>query len=97
MSKTTSFQILDKSAEILKVMAHPIRLGIIEILILEGELSVTEIYQKLDIEQSVISYHLKNMRLVNLVVSNRKGTKIFYKVAQEQVQFIFNKIIELGA
>ena len=37
------------------------------------------------------------MRLVNLVVSNRKGTKIFYKVAQEQVQFIFNKIIELGA
>tara|TARA_B100000768_G_C11000466_1_gene257697 strand:+ start:31 stop:324 length:294 start_codon:yes stop_codon:yes gene_type:complete len=96
MSKTTSFQILDKSAEILKVMAHPIRLGIIEILILEGQLSVTEIYQKLDIEQSVISYHLKNMRLVNLVVSDRKGTKIFYKVEHEQVHLIFNKIIELG-
>ena len=96
MSKMTSFQILDKSAEILKVMAHPIRLGIIEILILEGQLSVTEIYQKLDIEQSVISYHLKNMRLVNLVVSDRKGTKIFYKVEHEQVHLIFNKIIELG-
>lgn len=92
----TSFQILDKSAEILKVMAHPIRLGIIEILILEGQLSVTEIYQKLDIEQSVISYHLKNMRLVNLVVAERKGTKIFYKVAHEQVHLILNKIIELG-
>lgn len=96
MSKMTSFQILDKSAEILKVMAHPIRLGIIEILILEGQLSVTEIYQKLDIEQSVISYHLKNMRLVNLVVADRKGTKIFYKVEHEQVHLIFNKIIELG-
>ena len=96
MSKTIPFEIFYKSAEILKVMAHPIRLAIINNLISKGQLSVTEIYQHLDIEQSVISYHLKNMRLVNLVVSQRKGTKIFYKVEHQEVIDIFNKIIDLG-
>lgn len=96
MSNTTPFKVLDKSAEILKVMAHPVRLAIIEILIIEEQLSVTEIYQKLDIEQSVISYHLKNMRLVNLVVSTRKGTKVFYRVELKEVKAIFKKIILLG-
>ena len=59
-------------------------------------MSFAEIYQNLDIEQSVISYHLKNMRLVNLVNSNRKGTKIFYRIEHQEVVDIFNKIIELG-
>ena len=96
MSKPIPFEIFYKSAEILKVMAHPIRLAIIDSLISKGQLSVTEIYQHLDIEQSVISYHLKNMRLVNLVVSQRKGTKIFYKVEHQEVIDIFHKIIDLG-
>lgn len=96
MSKPIPFEIFYKSAEILKVMAHPIRLAIIDSLISKGQLSVTEIYQHLDIEQSVISYHLKNMRLANLVVSQRKGTKIFYKVEHQEVIDIFHKIIDLG-
>jgi len=36
------------------------------------------------------------MRLVNLVVSQRKGTKIFYKVEHQEVIDIFHKIIDLG-
>ena len=96
MSKIIPFEIFYKSAEILKVMAHPIRLSIINSLISKGKLSVTEIYQHLDIEQSVISYHLKNMRLVNLVVSERKGTKIFYSIEHQEVIDIYNKIINLG-
>jgi DNA-binding transcriptional ArsR family regulator len=96
MNKPIPFEIFYNSAEILKVMAHPIRLAIINNLILKGQLSVTEIYQNLEIEQSVVSYHLKNMRLVNLVNSNRKGTKIFYSIEHQEVVAIFNKIIELG-
>ena len=92
----TSFQILDKSAEILKVVAHPIRLAIIEMLLKNGEFSVTDIYQKLDIEQSVVSYHLKNLRMVNIVVSNRKGTKIFYSLTSDDIAKIFEHITNMG-
>ena len=97
MNKTlTSFQVLDKSAEILRVIAHPIRLAIIELLLKKGELSVTDIYQKLDIEQSVISYHLKNLRMVYVVVSKRKGTKIFYSIKNQDIDKIFKLITNLG-
>lgn len=92
----TSFQVLDRSAEILKTIAHPIRLAIIEILVKQGKLSVTDIYKKLDMEQSVISYHLKNLRMVNVVVSNRKGTKIFYSIEKPDVIRIFEHITALG-
>ncbi|WP_108869805.1 ArsR/SmtB family transcription factor [Aquimarina aquimarini] len=92
----TSFQVLDKSAEILKVIAHPIRLAIIELLYKKGESSVTDIYQGLDIEQSVASYHLKNLRMVNVVLSKREGTKIYYSIENENVIQIFHNISNLG-
>ncbi|TPN82982.1 ArsR/SmtB family transcription factor [Aquimarina algicola] len=93
----TSFQVLDKSAEILKVIAHPIRLAIIELLFKKGESSVTDIYQILEVEQSVASYHLKNLRMVNVVLSKREGTKIYYSIENKNVIEIFHHISNLGS
>ena len=95
-NELTSFQVLDKSAEILKAIAHPIRLAIIELLHKKGGSSVTDIYQLLEVEQSVVSYHLKNLRMVNVVLSKRQGTKIYYSLESENVVNIFNNISELG-
>ncbi len=92
----TNFQVLDRSAEILRVIAHPVRLAIIEVLHKKGKLSVTDIYQVLDIEQSVASYHLKNLRMVNVVISQRKGTKIYYSIESTEVIQIFKQISKLG-
>ncbi len=93
----TDFQILDKSAETLKVLAHPIRLAIIDILLQNEKLSVTDIYEILEIEQSVASYHLKNLRMVNIVSSNRTGTKIFYTITNKEIQEIFKNITNLNS
>lgn len=92
----TSFQVFDRSAEILKVIAHPVRLAIIELLHKKGKSSVTDIYQILDIEQSVVSYHLKNLRMVNVVISQRKGTKIYYSIDSKGVINILQNILSLG-
>lgn len=89
------FNLLDKSSETLKVLAHPMRLAILELLLKNEKLSVSDIYEHLNIEQSVASYHLKNMRMVNLVNTNRKGTKIFYTITNAEVQNVFNSIIKL--
>ncbi len=91
----TDFELLDKSSETLKVLAHPLRLAIIELLLKDKRLSVSDIYEALEIEQSVASYHLKNLRIVNLVVPNRIGTKIFYTIKNEQVSNVFYSIIKL--
>lgn len=90
--KLTDFQILDKSAEILKVLAHPIRLAIVELLLEKGKLSVSDIFEIINIEQSVASYHLKNLRMVNIVISKRAGTKIFYEIAHDEVGQIFSSV-----
>lgn len=92
----TPFKVLNKGAEILKVIAHPIRLAIIELLFKQGKLSVTDIYQQLEVEQSVISYHLKNLRMVNVVESDRQGTKIYYSIDNDDVIEILQRIISLG-
>lgn len=93
----TDFEILDKSAETLKVLAHPIRLAIIDILLQNESLSVTDIYEILEIEQSVASYHLKNLRMVNLVSSTRTGTKINYTISNKLVAKIFKNITILNS
>ena len=92
----TDFTVLDKSAEILKVMAHPIRLAIIEVLLIKGKSSVTDIYQLLEIEQSVASYHLKNMRMVDIVTSERKGTKIYYSIDSDEIFQVLKNITNLS-
>jgi ArsR family transcriptional regulator len=60
---------LRESSETLRAIAHPIRIAIIDLLYHNDKLSVTEIYEALDIEQAIASHHLrllKNKRVVDL-------------------------------
>lgn len=91
----TDFDILDKSSETLKVLAHPMRLAIVELLLKSEKLSVSDMHDTLNIEQSVASYHLKNLRMVNLVKTNRVGTKIFYSIVNPEIENIFDSITRL--
>ena len=54
---------LEFAASILKAVAHPIRLSILQLLDNEKRLSVNEICQRINSEQSLTSHHLSNMKL----------------------------------
>jgi len=61
------------AAEVLKAMAHPIRLGVIEVLA-EGEKTVTELYEALGCGQSTMSQQLKILCHQRLISIRKEGT-----------------------
>ena len=79
-------------ADILKALAQPTRLKIIELL-RDGERCVCEIFPAIDEEQSNTSRHL-NMMLASGILSRRKeGLKIFYAIKHPEVL----EIVDLAA
>jgi len=76
---------LEKAAHILKTIAHPLRIAIVDLLSKQGKLSVGEITEILDSEQSLTSHHLSNMKLKGVLASERDGQRILYSLKMEEV------------
>lgn len=73
-------QKLEVSASKLRAMAHPMRIAIIDLLTENKKLTVTEIYESLDIEQAAASHHLNILKNKGLLESKRSGKMIFYSL-----------------
>lgn len=78
------YRTLAKAAEVLKTVAHPLRLRIVELLE-GGEKSVTELREALGVTQSHTSQHLSQLRTRGILASRRKGTTIYYSIANPDV------------
>ena len=76
---------LEKAAYILKGIAHPSRLAIIDILSKQEWQAVSEISKKLDLEQSLTSHHLSIMKMRGVLQSKRDGKSIKYKLKLTEV------------
>ncbi|NJM93479.1 MAG: winged helix-turn-helix transcriptional regulator [Cytophagales bacterium] len=76
---------LEKVAFILKTIAHPLRIGIIQLLQIHERLSVNEICEKTDTEQSLVSHHLSNMKLKGILDSEREGKNVYYFLRMKEV------------
>ena len=85
METLLSIEKLEKVAFILKTIAHPLRIGIVDLLTKHDQLSVNEICEKLNAEQSLISHHLTNMKLKGILSSYRDGKNIYYSLKLKEV------------
>lgn len=72
----------DKS-ELLKVLAHPVRLCIVKNLI-NKECNVTNMQECLQIPQSTVSQHLGILRAKGIIKGSRNGLEITYSVINEE-------------
>ena len=81
-----------KAALILRSINHKLRQQIMKLLDEHEKMTVTEIYVKLRLEQSVASQHLAILRRAGIVSTSRDGKFIFYSVnynrLAEVVQFV---------
>lgn len=77
---------LDRAAGILKAMAHPVRISILNALESGKALSVTEIHKILGIEQAAASHHLGIMRDKGVLNSRREGKNIYYSLRDEKLK-----------
>lgn len=90
-------QQLDRAAAMLKVLSHPKRLAIVDLLgktkgAKEQQMSVTEIYQALDIPQAIASQHLITLKDRGVLKSSKVGTKIYYSLAVPQLMKIIDTL-----
>ena len=81
-------QKLERVAFILKTIAHPLRLGIIHLLEQHPRLSVSDICDILNSEQSLTSHHLQNMRVKGILSVKREGRSMFYSLKERDVSLI---------
>ena len=74
---------LDTAANMLKAIAHPMRIAILKHLEGGKKLSVTEIHELLGIEQSTTSHHLGILRDKGVLCSKREGKNTYYYLKYE--------------
>lgn len=77
----TEEQTLEKltlAAEMLKAIAHPMRITIVSFLEGNQKHTVTEIYERLGIEQSATSHHLGILKSRGVLASTRDGKNTYY-------------------
>lgn len=84
---------LKKARQILKALSDDTRLRILNLLDMD-ELTVTEICQALNRNQSIISKHLTRMRLIGIVGDRRKGLNVYYSLI-EQKDKIYQRLINV--
>ena len=83
---------LDKVAFVLKTIAHPLRIGIVELLTYHGSMSVNDICENLNAEQSLISHHLSVMKTKGILQCERDGKQVLYSLRLTEVTKVIHCI-----
>lgn len=88
---------LRKAVLVLRAVNHKLRQRIIDLLEENHEMTVTDIYIKLRLEQSVASQHLAILRRAGVVATRRNGKYIYYSLDEERLSHISNLVEELAS
>jgi len=86
---------LKKAALILRAINHKLRQQILLLIDEHGRITVTELYIKLRLEQSVASQHLAILRKAGFVKTERDGKFIYYTVNTTRLQELNRFVDEL--
>ncbi|MEL6656073.1 MAG: metalloregulator ArsR/SmtB family transcription factor [Bacteroidota bacterium] len=76
---------LEISSEVLRALAHPLRMRILGFIDRHGSINVNKIYNTLQLEQSITSQHLRILRLAGLVDTERDGKYVLYHVVYHKL------------
>ena len=84
-------------SEMFKALSHPTRLNIVRKLFKKPEgMTVTTIQQHMGISQSSVSQHLRILKQYNILMSQRSGTQINYRLENEDVEELMTLLIKLA-
>jgi ArsR family transcriptional regulator, virulence genes transcriptional regulator len=89
------YQLLRKSVLVLRAVNHKLRQEIIRLIESEKRMTVTDIYVKLRLEQSVASQHLALLRRAGVVITEREGKFIYYSIDKQRIAEISRLLNEL--
>jgi DNA-binding transcriptional ArsR family regulator len=84
----------NETAEMLKVLAHPVGLCIVNGLLGKGECNVSHMQDCLGIPQSTLSQHLQRLRSAKLIEGKRNGLEINYSICDERVRELVKVLLK---
>lgn len=84
---------LEELTDFFKVFADYTRLRILQSL-MDGGLCVSEIAEKLEMEQSAISHQLRVIKQMKLVKATREGKQMVYSLADDHIYTIITMGLE---
>jgi DNA-binding transcriptional ArsR family regulator len=84
-----------KAALILRALNHKLRQQLLKLIEEEKKITVTEIYMKLRLEQSVASQHLAILRKAGILETEKQGKFVYYGVNQKRITEINSFVTDL--
>jgi ArsR family transcriptional regulator len=84
-------ELLSRAAQTIRVLGHVDRIKIAEVLE-AGDATVTEIQEKVELPQAIVSQHLARLRAHGIVESTREGQNVVYALVEPKVLHILNCI-----
>lgn len=84
---------VEHAVDLLATMAHPVRLTVLSWLYRRGPASVGDLGEALGVEQSALSHHLRQLRDRRLVVAERDGKRVIYRLDDDHVGCIVEDAI----
>ncbi len=84
----------DRASGFLKTLSHEARLRIL-CLLMNGEMTVTELARHLDMRQAAVSQQLQRLRAEHLVAPRRQGKEIYYRISSPEVERFMEVLYEI--
>lgn len=94
MDDNMKLKLLTEKSDMLKAMAHPMRLCILNCLMTSEECNVTTLTQKLKQPQSTVSQHLSKLKSHGLIEGQRNGASMQYRIVGEDVKPIIDVLLK---
>jgi DNA-binding transcriptional ArsR family regulator len=91
--KLTNIDALNQAAECLRVLAHPHRLRMVQML-LQSDFTVGELAEACEIPSAMASEHLRLMQHCGFLASEKEGRKVYYRVAEPHLKNILRCVEE---
>jgi DNA-binding transcriptional ArsR family regulator len=76
----------------LRGIAHPMRIEILDLLSVNKKMTVTQIFEKMNIDQAVASHHLIILKNKGVVESNRSGKNSYYSIRESALKLITDSV-----
>jgi ArsR family transcriptional regulator len=92
MSTESEIQIMEDAAYTLRAISNGTRLRVISVLSEKEEMSVSQLLEVLNCEQSLLSHHLTDMRAKGVLNFRREGKNSFYSLKNKQIVQILDCI-----
>jgi ArsR family transcriptional regulator len=92
MNQKLDIELMDQAAYTLKAISNGTRLCVISLLSEQEELNVSQLGEKLNCEQSLLSHHLTDMRAKGILNCRRDGKNCYYSLKNKQIVQILDCI-----